>query len=185
MISIMMASVLMVLTLSSGLTAMASTYGGDAAVPTIPDVEVSYVFTVAETKKLDVIYSIDLDIDEMKFTYVSALKEQWDDSTHTIKTVKDTEKTGWDKTSAAIKITNNSNVGLYVTMSYDDSLHGSNAGRQFTLKNETIGWINPTKDATTTLEVKDASAIGVPLVSTGTTTATVGKITITLATTES
>lgn len=108
--SIMMASVLMALSLSAGLTAMAETY--TSLTGTTEDVY--YTYTKEDTEVLTPVYSVDIEMGDLTFNYTYKEKQVWDFDNHKIKTVKDATASKWDKTDVNVTVTNNSNVGVYV-----------------------------------------------------------------------
>lgn len=79
------------------------------------------------TKQIDVIakhndgtttatvYSVDVTWDDMTFIYNESGSKTWNPDTHTH---TDNTTAGWNKTSAAIKVTNHSNAGVNVNFAY-------------------------------------------------------------------
>lgn len=112
-LSIMMASVLMVLTLSTALTAMAESDLPD-------DLYVSAYYTYEEeTTTLTPDYQVDIDMPgDFTYNYKRVYKQEWDNTNNRIKTVVDESASGWTTPAAEIKITNNSNVGITAGVLY-------------------------------------------------------------------
>lgn len=139
-ISIVMASVLMALSLSMGLTAMAETYTSLTGATG----NVYYTYTKAETEVLTPVYSVDIDMGDLTFNYTYKEKQVWDFEKHEIKTVKDTTATKWDKTKIDITITNNSNVGVYVKGKVNNS--GTNGVAIMDSTGHGVAqWLNPSE----------------------------------------
>lgn len=61
------------------------------------------------------VYSVDIEWDNMTFTYSEAGTMDWDPATHTY---KENVNAGWDKESANVTVTNHSNVDVTVTFGY-------------------------------------------------------------------
>lgn len=61
------------------------------------------------------VYSVDIEWDNMTFTYSEAGTMDWDPATHTYKV---NVNAGWDKESANVTVTNHSNVDVNVTFGY-------------------------------------------------------------------
>jgi len=139
------------------------------------DVTVTYVAggTSAE------IYAVDVVFDDMSFTYTAASEGTWDPSTHTY---KDIDAAEWNKTSAAITVTNHSNVAIDVTVSYEkaDGYTGAVApsitNGEFELARATAGSeFAAAPTATATLNI----GAGVPV--SGNENLTIGTITVAIA----
>lgn len=110
--SITMASVLMMLTLSAGLTAMAETSSGTSYYNS-KTFSPSYYYTT-EGESLTPTYNIVYEWDDLDFVYTKKNVQYWDSSSFSLQTKE--EGSAWNKTSATIKVTNNSNVGFYSKM---------------------------------------------------------------------
>lgn len=139
-LSIMMASVLMVLTLSTGLTAMA-----ESITTSQGDKTLTAAYTVADggTETLTPSYDVDISVtNDLKATYTKKYKQQWNSTSHEIETVLDEDKSGWNSTVETVTITNNSNVGVKLTVSGG----GANNGATCRVENAVSGeWLNPTE----------------------------------------
>lgn len=154
MVSIIMASVLMVLTLSMGLTAMAETI---TSVSTQSKNLTLYV--EGKPKTLTPTYSIDIEWGNLEFKYKYATKQVWDPVNHTVVTKWDEDVSGWDHESTTIKVINNSNVGLQAVITYSAS--GQEAGKYFTCSGtSSMTWLNTPADGnneiSSTISVKGA-----------------------------
>lgn len=112
LLSITMASVLMVLTLSAGLTAMAETASGTSNYNS-KNFSPSYYYTTSSTP-FTANYNIVFEWDNLDFVYTKNSVTTWDSGNFRLKTEESGSK--WNKTSATIKVTNNSNVGFYSSM---------------------------------------------------------------------
>ena len=139
------------------------------------DVKVTYVAggTSAE------IYAVDVVFDEMNFTYTAASEGTWDPETHTYKNI---EEAKWNKTSAAIKVTNHSNVALDVTVTYakaatyEGAVTPTISNGEFELARATAGSeFAAAPTATATLNI----GAGVPV--SGNTNLTIGTVTVAIA----
>ena len=76
------------------------------------DIEVTAKYTtVSETT----VYSVDIEWEEMTFTYAETGSKTWNPSDHSY---TDTTSGGWNKTSATVKVTNHSNAAVNVEMEY-------------------------------------------------------------------
>lgn len=139
-LSTMMASLLVVLTLSTGLTARAETatdYDTDDR-----NVYMSYAYK-EEVTKLDKVYEIVYTWDNLDFVYTKKYKEVWDNDLHRI--IQQDDTSGWNMDSATITMTNNSSVGVYFHIDLSgvfDYLTVSGGGGQ---------WLNPKESATITV----------------------------------
>lgn len=113
-LSIMMASVLMTLTLSTGLTAMAENITTSTGSQSF---NVSFNVAEGDIETLTPVYDVDISItNDLRFIYTKKYKQQWNNTTHEIETVVDTEKSGWSNTEESVTVTNNSNVGVKVSI---------------------------------------------------------------------
>lgn len=145
LVSIVMASVMMVLMMSTGLTAMAQSYSGTGE----QSAEVYAVYKTV-TKRLTPVYSIEIDWGTLKIYYTKAYKEVWNNTTHSIKPVEDDENTGWTTTSFDVSITNNSNVGIqYYFDGSIEEIPGTFEGFEFS---DTHLWLNPGESISETFE---------------------------------
>lgn len=143
-LSMMMASVLMVLTFSTALTAMAGTPSG--ATGNLPDnmkIELYYTYE-EETNELVPDFQIEIAVpDSMTFNYKAVYKQEWDNDEHKVKTVLDESESGWttSKYETAVDIENYSNVGVqaFVQWQEEDGYEG-----WFTLKTtkESGSWLS-------------------------------------------
>lgn len=71
------------------------------------------------------VYSVDLEWEDMTFTYRETGSRTWNPATHTY---TDNTSSGWDKTSAAVTATNHSNVPVEVGFVYQtNDVYGVNA----------------------------------------------------------
>lgn len=116
-LSVVIAPMLMVLMFSTSLIAMAETN-------TSGEGETTASVTVTLKTPLETItpeYSVEIVFDELKFEYTYAMKQVWNHETHTIMKEQDLEKSGWNKDTANIIITNNSNVGIKATVTSSDT----------------------------------------------------------------
>lgn len=92
------------LVLSLGICASASELGGSH------DVTAKY----EKSENEEAIYNVDIAWGELSFTYSEHTEKTWNPDTHTY----DEDVTGgWDKTEAAVTVTNHSNVAVDVAMS--------------------------------------------------------------------
>lgn len=134
-VSIMMASAMMALALSTGLAAMAETYTGttDSLTKTISG------NVVTDTQKLSRVYSVDFQWDTASaFTYTKKQKEVWNTSRHGIETVG-VEGGSWDIEEIGFTVTNNSELGIKVNSSFTS--RGSFISVSF--ENDEAHWVNP------------------------------------------
>lgn len=165
-LSVLMASVLMVLTLSTGLTAMAESYTGTS----IGTQQINAKYSTSTTT-LDKTVKIEITWPSLVYTYKDVKKEVWNSSTHTVDTVQDTSATGWDKADRKITVKNNSAIGVKITMSYRALM---TEGKMVTLSGLSGVWIDPGKSATATLSMSGDTA--------GTKDTTMGQITTSVST---
>lgn len=159
LISIMIASVLLTMTLSTGLTALAADdFGANTKA-------VSYTSTLVSTEELTPTYSFEITWGSLEFTYEAYKKQQWNTEKNVIETVLDTEKSKWTTSSSNFTVKNNSNVGIKVSM----NVHNGGALGE-TAKVSVSGvdgetWVQPGKSITGTLSVNEGS---VPMIIDGT-----------------
>ena len=100
----------MVLGLST--TAMAANVDGAGVGSQNPiDVTAKYNGGVTEPT----VYSVDLEWEDMTFTYNETGTRTWNPDTHTY---TDSTTSGWDKTTAAVTATNHSNAEVTVSFAY-------------------------------------------------------------------
>lgn len=156
------------LCLSMGTTAMAAGLGDEHI-----DVKAKY----NNTASTPTVYSVDLEWDDMTFTYNKSGTKTWNPTTHTY---TDSTTSGWDKTSATIEATNHSNASVTISFQYqavgDTGVTGSMSKNSFTLE---AGVVNKPDEA-----AKNSSVLNISGTPNGTVTAesiTVGTITVTIA----
>lgn len=100
----------LVMVMSLSVTAFAAETVGQNGSQDI-DVTAKYSDTVTTPD----VYSVDIEWDNMTFTYSEAGTMDWDPATHTY---KENVTAGWDKESANVTVTNHSNVAVNVTFGY-------------------------------------------------------------------
>lgn len=140
-LSVLMATMMMVLMLSTGLTAMAGS--NTSTDPEDVDVDIICTFKT-ETTPLLPNYSVKFEWTDLNFTYTKRYIEYWDDDSFMVKT-KD-GVSSWDKTSGTITITNNSNVGVTVGGKLNGTLS------YFTITGLTTTELNPGKSMTVSVK---------------------------------
>lgn len=137
-LSIVMASVLMMLTLSTGLTAMAEKITTSTG---SKNLNAGYTVTEGDTEPLTPVYDIDISVtNNLKVNYTKKYKQQWNNETHEIETVLDTEKSGWDRTEETVTIVNNSNVGVKLSAQGGGMVYGVKCNVTNSVSNK---WLNP------------------------------------------
>lgn len=100
----------LVMVMSPGVNAFAAeTVGQNGS----RDIEVTARYS--DTVTTPDVYSVDIEWDNMTFTYSEAGTMEWDPATHTY---EENVTAGWDKKSAAVTVTNHSNVAVNVTFGY-------------------------------------------------------------------
>lgn len=146
-LSIVMASVLMMLTLSIGLTAMAEKVTTNTGSQSF---SVSFAVSEGDTVFLVPTYDIDVTVtNDLKFTYVKKYKQRWDTTNHEIETVE--SGSGWNNTEETLKIINNSNVGVKIVAIYGGM---EKNGVSVAFSNEARGkWLNPGEEHSSTITV--------------------------------
>lgn len=152
LISTMMAAVLLTLTLSTGLTAMATNEGGSDD----QSAAVYYQF-VQDEDALAVVYDIVVG-NLPNFVYKRVTKQVWDNDTHSIRTVLDEQKTGWTSESEDLTITNNSTVGISVSVSYSADIEQYT----FDVTNGSVEILDPSDSKTVTVKPTFTPGFGDP-----------------------
>lgn len=100
----------LVMVMSLSVTAFAAETVGQNGSQDI-DVTAKYSDTVTTPD----VYSVDIEWDNMTFTYSEAGTMDWDPDTHTY---EENVTAGWDKESANVTVINHSNVSVNVTFGY-------------------------------------------------------------------
>lgn len=150
-LSVMMATVLMALTLSTGLTVMAQNYTTN---DDIESPEVTFTPEISRVHKFSIIYNYTIEWGDLDFKYVKKYKQVWDGTTHVLKEVLDEDTTGWEGgDTRTITITNNaaSTVGIGFT-AYFDEYSGTLADGIFTVQEKGERWVEPGTSLNITLK---------------------------------
>lgn len=132
------------LVMSLSVTAFASDLGGSK------DVTAKY----EKTENEETIYAVDIAWGDLSFTYSENTEKTWNPNTHTYDTVTEGE---WDKTEAAIKVTNHSNAAVDVTMAItpvaDTGLEVTLTGGNATLAAGEVGNVDGAASVTGTVKI--------------------------------
>lgn len=123
LLSITMALVLMVLTLSTGLTAMAGTAGNVNITKAGQETEVGVTCTYRETQSvMDKSYMVSYTWEDMEFVYKKAMEERWDKDSFSVVNEYNENNSGWigSLSTRYISVTNKSSVGIILDITEEN-----------------------------------------------------------------
>ena len=110
---IIAAALALTMTLGMSTTALAAGNVDDAGVGSQNPIDVTAKYNDGATEPT--VYSVDLQWEDMTFTYNESGTRTWNPDTHTY---TDSTTSGWDKTTAAVTATNHSNTEVTVSFTY-------------------------------------------------------------------
>lgn len=110
---IIAAALALTMTLGMSTTALAAGNVDDAGVGSQNPIDVTAKYNDGATEPT--VYSVDLQWEDMTFTYNESGTRTWNPDTHTY---TDSTTSGWDKTTAAVTATNHSNAAVTVKFDY-------------------------------------------------------------------